>query len=134
MRVAGRGHARVRVVDAADDVDVVAHRRERREARRQLVVRADLARDPVALGNAVAVEPEDEPRLERRAAPAVAAYAVPFELNIAASGGRPTRIAAPVMLMFLRNRRLLSGMAISLITVALPRRTAVTARARSAVP
>jgi hypothetical protein len=29
-------------------------------------------------------------------APAVAAYAVAFALNIAASGGRPTRIAAPV--------------------------------------
>src|SRR5207253_8103098 len=43
----------------------------------------------------------------------VAAYAVPFELNMAASGGRPTLIAAPVMLMFLRNRRLLSGMMIS---------------------
>src|SRR5262245_15528528 len=44
------------------------------------------------------------------AASAVAAYAVPFALNIAASGGRPTRIAAPVMLMFRRNRRLVSGM------------------------
>src|SRR5438067_8763128 len=43
----------------------------------------------------------------------VAAYAVPFALNIAASGGRPTRIAAPVMLMFRRNRRLLSGMTLS---------------------
>src|SRR5436190_24341402 len=30
-------------------------------------------------------------------------------LNMAASGGNPTRIAAPVMLRFLRNRRLLSG-------------------------
>src|SRR5205823_12362249 len=40
----------------------------------------------------------------------VAAYAVPLELNIAASGGRPTLIAAPGMLMFLRNRPLLSGM------------------------
>src|SRR5262249_33344230 len=32
----------------------------------QLVGRARLRRDPVALGNAVAVEPEDEPRLDRR--------------------------------------------------------------------
>src|SRR5207247_6015275 len=38
-----------------------------------------------------------------------AAYAVPFELNMAASGGSPTRIAAPVMLIVLRSRRLLSG-------------------------
>src|SRR6059036_2492908 len=45
----------------------------------------------------------------KRVGTSPAAYAVPFELNIAASGGSPTRIAAPVMLMFLRNRRLLSG-------------------------
>ena len=43
------------------------------------------------------------------AAAGVAAYAVPLLLNIAASGGSPTRIAAPVMLRLRRNRRLLSG-------------------------
>ena len=37
-----------------------------------------------------------------------AAYAVPFMLNMAASGGSPTWTAAPVMLMPLRNVRLLS--------------------------
>src|SRR5438034_6985673 len=44
-----------------------------------------------------------------------AAYAVPFKLNIAASGGNPTRIAAPDILKFLRNRRLLSAMPVSMI-------------------
>src|SRR5438309_8445809 len=34
-------------------------------------------------------------------------------LNIAASGGNPTRIAAPVMLMFLRNRLLLNDITVS---------------------
>src|SRR5438477_1967912 len=52
-------------------------------------------------------------RAPSAAASAAAAYAVPFVLNIAASGGRPTRIAAPVMLMLRRNRRLLSGMNVS---------------------
>src|SRR2546427_12565377 len=47
------------------------------------------------------------------AAVGVAAYAVPFVLNIATSGGRPTRIAAPVMLRLLRKRRLLSGIGLS---------------------
>ena len=65
MRVAGRRDARVRVVDAADDMDVVSNRRERREARCQLVVDADLSRNPIPLGNAVAVEPEHETRLHR---------------------------------------------------------------------
>src|SRR5712691_8219688 len=45
------------------------------------------------------------------AAAALAAYAVPFALNIATSGGKPTRIPTPVMLSSRRNRRLLSGMA-----------------------
>src|SRR5258708_3839096 len=34
-------------------------------------------------------------------------------LNIAASGGSPTRMAAPVTLMFLRNRLLVSGISTS---------------------
>src|SRR5882672_1438508 len=45
------------------------------------------------------------------AAALVAAYAVPFALNMAISGGTPTRIPTPVMLSSRRNRRLLSGMA-----------------------
>src|SRR5262245_53386803 len=85
----------------------------------------------------------------------VAAYAVPFALNIAASGGRPTRIAAPVMLMFLRNRRLLSAMfclrdglkavpyrtlsgttvrSVRLLDLPGPRETAASERARRAAP
>ena len=47
--------ARRDVVDAAEHVHVIAHAAERREARRQLVVFARLARNPVALGNTVAV-------------------------------------------------------------------------------
>ena len=54
-----------RVVQAAEDVDVVAERRERREAGRDVEIRAGLRRDPVALRDAVAVEPEDEAALDR---------------------------------------------------------------------
>src|SRR5687767_11883187 len=44
------------------------------------------------------------------AAPPGAAYAVPFDVNQAARGGRPTLIAAPAMPTPRRNRRLLTCM------------------------
>jgi hypothetical protein len=50
-----------RIVQAADDVDVVAKAGQGGEARRQVVVCAGAVGNPVALGDAVAVEPEDEP-------------------------------------------------------------------------
>src|SRR5437773_11953342 len=67
MRVARGGDSRIRIVDAADNVHVGAQRFERGEARRQLVAGAELRRNPVALGDPVAVEPEDETRLDGRA-------------------------------------------------------------------
>src|SRR5688500_15198781 len=61
MAVTGPRRSGAGIVDAADDVDVVAQRLERREARRQFETRTGFARNPVPLGNAVAVEPEYEP-------------------------------------------------------------------------
>src|SRR5688572_23573662 len=60
MAVALAVEARGDVVDAAEHVHVIAHAAERREARRQLEVFARLTRNPVALGNAVAVPPHEE--------------------------------------------------------------------------
>ena len=42
MIVARPGQPRGRIIQTGDDVNVVAERRERREARRELVVRAGL--------------------------------------------------------------------------------------------
>src|SRR5262249_55416365 len=55
MSVAGAGHARRGIVDAADHVDVLAQRAQRRQARRQLEGGTGLGWNPVALGNAVSV-------------------------------------------------------------------------------
>src|SRR6185295_12507572 len=53
--------ARSRIIEPGDDVDIVAERRERRETRRQLKIRARGRRNPVTLGDAVAVKPKEEP-------------------------------------------------------------------------
>jgi hypothetical protein len=45
---------------------MVAHRLERRQARCQLVVGAGFGRNPISLGNAVSVEPDEESRFDRR--------------------------------------------------------------------
>ena len=49
-----------RAVEAGDDMNVVAKWRQRLQAGRHFVVRSDFARNPIFLGNSVAVEPEDE--------------------------------------------------------------------------
>src|SRR6185312_8207979 len=64
LAVETRGH----VVDTADDVDVVLHGLERGQTRRQLVIRPGGFRYPVALGNSIAVKPDEEARFNRLAA------------------------------------------------------------------
>ena len=98
------------VVDAAEHVHVVAHAAERRQTRGQLEVLAGLARNPIALRNAVAVPPDEEPLVDARdLADSPQRTPCRWMLNIAASGGSPTCTAAPVMLIPLRNFRLLSS-------------------------
>ena len=64
LSVEPRGH----VVDAADDMNIVPHRLQRRETRRQLEVRAGGLGNPIAFGNSVAVEPDQEARFDGFAA------------------------------------------------------------------
>jgi len=56
------------IVNSAEDVNVVLHRQHRREAGREVEIRACHFRNPVTLGDAVAVEPYDEARRDRRVA------------------------------------------------------------------
>jgi len=53
------------VVDSAEDVNVFAPGSERREARRDFVIGAFFGGNPVALRNAVAVEPKDKACFDR---------------------------------------------------------------------
>src|SRR5215467_10994885 len=57
MVVPGTGLPRGRVVEPAEDVDVIPKRSQRRQAWRQRIIRASLFRNPVAFWDAVAVEP-----------------------------------------------------------------------------
>ena len=95
VAVAGAGGIGRLVVQAAENVDIVAERRQRTEARREVKVGTGLAGNPIPLGDAVAVEPEDEAALDRFRRTPSAAYAVPVELNMLTSGGSPTCTALP---------------------------------------
>ena len=64
VAVAGAGGIGRLVVQAAENVDVVAERGQRAEARREVIVGTGLAGNPIPLGDAVAVEPEDEAALD----------------------------------------------------------------------
>ena len=66
MAVARPGHSRGAVVEPADHMNVVAKRRQRRQARSQAVIGAGLGRNPVALRDTVPVEPEHETVLNWR--------------------------------------------------------------------
>src|SRR5262249_30821640 len=55
MAVAGTGDARRRIVQPANDMDVLPVRSERRKARSQRIARSGLGGNPIALGNPVAV-------------------------------------------------------------------------------
>src|ERR1700674_838301 len=59
------GHARRRIVQAGDDVNIAAKWRERGEAGSQLVAGSGLGRDPKLFNYAVAVEPQHEAGLRR---------------------------------------------------------------------
>ena len=56
----------VGIVEAGDDVNVFLERLQRLQARRDVVVRSQFARNPVILHDPVAVEPQHETRLDRR--------------------------------------------------------------------
>src|SRR5438105_4605265 len=60
MIVARSWKTRGRIIQAGDDMDISSELRQRGEARRQFVIRTGRGGDPIALGNAVAVEPEEE--------------------------------------------------------------------------
>ena len=64
MPVAGAARRCSLIVQSTQHVDIVAERSQRIEARREPEIRSRLARDPVAFGNAVAIEPEDEAILD----------------------------------------------------------------------
>src|SRR5262249_35030190 len=64
VAVAGPGGGGRLVIEAAEHVDVAAEGREGRERGREAVIGAGLVGDPVALGDAVAVEPEHEAALD----------------------------------------------------------------------
>ena len=67
MTVTGPGKTGGRAVEAGDDVNVVAERRQRFEAGRKRIIAAGLLGNPVFLGDAVAVDPEDKTGFDRLA-------------------------------------------------------------------
>ena len=126
VAVAGAAGCRRLIIQTTEHVDIVAERSQRVETRRKAKIGAGLAWDPIAFGNAVAIEPEDEAALDGLLAAVPAAYAVPVELNILTSGGSPTCTALPASVNPLRNlrRETRNRLAITCdITALLPRET-----------
>lgn len=112
-----------RIIEAADDVDIVAKGAEGREAGCKVEILAGSGGNPIALGDTVAVEPEDEPGCWGSGPDKGAAYAVPCGLNIASRGGRPSLTNDPESVSPFRRRRLVSGFDLG-ITDPLDRQTA----------
>ena len=65
VSVARSGKTGGGVIDPAEHMDVVAEAGQRLQGRRDLVMVAVLAGNPILLDDAVAVEPQDEPGLDR---------------------------------------------------------------------
>ena len=95
-----------RIIDAAENMNVLAESRQRLQARRHFEIAAVLARNPVLFDDPVAVEPEDEARLDRLVAAALGGIgrAAGVELRLERRQARRV-IAAPDRPMPRRNVR-----------------------------
>src|SRR5437867_5102068 len=64
MSVTWSGQPGGGVVQPANDMDVIPERRQRRETGSERIAGADLCWNPVPLGNAVTIKPQQEPRFD----------------------------------------------------------------------
>src|SRR5580704_7775421 len=76
------------VVDSADDMDVVSHWQQRSQTRRQFEIGPRSLWNPVALRNAISVEPDEEPGFDRLDAPGLTRSGVSRTVEIEHRGER----------------------------------------------
>src|SRR5437879_1388854 len=84
-----------RIVQSGDDVNIVLECLERRETRSEPVIRAGFRRNPVALRNTVAVEPQYESRFDGRACASAAGPLRGISGSVAVEHARERRQTHP---------------------------------------